>query len=79
MLDVRQPIGLLFAIYGLILVASGLLQPIQTVIPDHNISFNLDLVWGGLMGLFGMMMLSFAATDKKKSPPPEAPPKESGP
>lgn len=78
MLDVRQPIGLLFAVYGLILVGSGLIQPTQTVIPDHNISFNLDLVWGGLMGLFGMMMLSLAAKDKKKEPP-TLPPKQSGP
>jgi hypothetical protein len=67
MLDVRQPIGLLFAIYGLVLVGSGLISPIQTTIPDHaNLTFNLNLVWGGLMGIFGIAMLGFAASEKKK-------------
>ncbi len=66
MLDVRKPIGLLFAIYGLILIFSGFVHPTLTKIAEHNFSFNLNLVWGGLMGIFGVVMLLLASAEKKK-------------
>jgi len=67
MLDVRKPIGWLFTIYGVMLVAWGFFQPQITQIEGHNIAFNLNLIWGALMLVFGILMNLLVYTDKPKS------------
>lgn len=67
MLDVRKPIGWLFTIYGVMLVIWGMLQPQITQIEGHDISFNLNLIWGALMLAFGILMNVLVHTDKSKS------------
>lgn len=66
MLDVRVPIGWLFTVYGVLLVGWGFFRPEMTTIEGQNITFNLNLIWGTLMGIFGIMMPSLAALEKKK-------------
>lgn len=67
MLDVRKPIGWLFTIYGVMLICWGMLQPQITQIEGHSIEFNLNLIWGALMLVFGVFMNVLAYTDKTKS------------
>lgn len=67
MLDVRKPIGWLFTIYGAMLVGWGILHPQITQIEAHEIAFNLNLIWGALMLLFGLGMSALAIIDKPKS------------
>jgi|688.fasta_scaffold205735_2 hypothetical protein len=67
MLDVRKPIGWLFTIYGVMLVIWGLVQPQITHIEGHDIQFNLNLIWGALMLIFGVAMNWLVYTDKPKS------------
>lgn len=67
MLDVRKPIGWLFTIYGVMLVIWGMVQPQITQIEGHDISFNLNLIWGALMLAFGILMNVLVYTDKSKS------------
>ncbi|HEY9679695.1 MAG TPA: hypothetical protein V6C76_16955 [Drouetiella sp.] len=67
MLDVRKPIGWLFTIYGVMLVVWSFMQPQLTQIEGHNISFNLNQIWGVLMLLFGILMNALAYFDKKQS------------
>ena len=54
-LDIRFPLGLLFAITGLILVVYGLFTHGSSI---YGISegININLFWGGLMLLFGIVM-----------------------
>jgi hypothetical protein len=58
-LDIRYPIGLLFVIIGAILAACGLV-----VHPEpnsgHELSTNIDLVWGIIQIVFGAVMLVLA-------------------
>ncbi|MBS1953496.1 MAG: hypothetical protein JST89_04900 [Cyanobacteria bacterium SZAS-4] len=67
MLDVRKPIGWLFTIYGVVLIGWGMIQPQITQIEGHNIDFNLNLIWGSLMLVFGILMNVLVYTDKTKS------------
>jgi hypothetical protein len=50
-LDLRLPIGLLFTILGAILVADGL------VVGAQVLGFNVNLLWGAVMVLFGGVTL----------------------
>jgi protein-S-isoprenylcysteine O-methyltransferase Ste14 len=48
-LDIRWPIGLLFAAIGALLVVYGALHPDGA----RSLGLNLNLVWGAVMFLFG--------------------------
>jgi hypothetical protein len=54
-LDVRWPIGLLFAAIGLVVAAYGLFVPPQAALPVGGA--NLDRDWGLVMLLFGLLMI----------------------
>ncbi len=67
--DVRLPIGLLFLAIGLLVGGYGLIGH-----PAPSAGVNIDLVWGGVMGVFGAVMLALAALSKGRAavpPPPE--------
>lgn len=55
MLDIRSPIGWLFVILSVLLVGYGLMQPVSTQIGESSV--NLNATWGGVMGVFGLIML----------------------
>ena len=67
MLDVRVPIGWLFIVYGGMLVVWGLFRPVQIELGAGMASFNLNLIWGGLMLAFGVCMKVFSDIDTRKS------------
>jgi len=54
-LDVRWPIGLLFAVIGFVVAAYGLLAAPQAALPTATGNLNRD--WGFVMMLFGLLML----------------------
>jgi hypothetical protein len=58
-LDIRIPLGLLFTAIGLILVAFGAFTH-GSAIYAISLGFNLNLVWGLVLMLFGAVMLAFA-------------------
>jgi hypothetical protein len=55
MLDIRSPIAYLFIIISVLLVGYGLFQPVSTQV--GNMDVNLNATWGGVMGLFGLLMM----------------------
>lgn len=61
-LDIRWPIGLMFTLIGVLLVASGALDH-----SDHAISLgiNINLKWGVVLLVFGVGMLFGALTGNK--------------
>ncbi len=66
MLDVRVPIGWLFIVYGALLVAWTFYKPVLTNLsPGHDI--DLNLIWGSLMGVFGLMMKLLSLRDARKT------------
>jgi hypothetical protein len=61
-LDIRIPIGMMFAILGLILVLSGLLTGAQGA---HSLGININLWWGIVMLVFGGTMYVFGRRGSK--------------
>ncbi len=53
-LDIRLPIGLLFSIFGILLLAYGLVRPAET---QKSLGLNVNLEWGAAMLVFGAVML----------------------
>jgi len=64
-LDVRLPIGIMFALFGAILTASGLFS--DPAIYERSLNININLWWGIVMFIFGAVMLIMALKAKKKS------------
>ncbi len=54
-LDIRLPIGFLFTILGVLLIAFGALS--DKAIYARSLAININLEWGVVMLLFGALML----------------------
>ncbi|HSY16834.1 MAG TPA: hypothetical protein VK815_00805 [Candidatus Acidoferrales bacterium] len=64
-LDIRWPIGLMFTLIGALLVAFGLTKADQSMMLGSNI----NLIWGIVLLVFGVLMLLGAIKGSKKNPP----------
>src|SRR5258708_1044122 len=51
-LDIRLPIGMMFAVIGTRLSGYGLVA--DRTIFDRSLGINVDLIWGGVLLLFGL-------------------------
>jgi hypothetical protein len=54
-LDIRLPIGFLFSIFGVLLMAFGAFS--DKAIYERSLGININLEWGVVMLLFGAVML----------------------
>jgi hypothetical protein len=54
-LDIRLPIGFLFTIFGVLLIAFGAMS--DKAIYARSLGININLEWGVVMLLFGALML----------------------
>lgn len=66
-LDVRLPMGLLFLLLGLILVGYGLAAD-PAIYATHSLGQNVNVTWGAIFSLFGIVMLILAAKARKSTP-----------
>ncbi len=57
-LDLRLPIGLMFAIFGATLTVYGIAS--DDAIYDRSLGINVNLWWGLVLLAFGLVMLAFA-------------------
>lgn len=64
-MDIRIPIGLLFAILGLILFAFGLYSMNDTELYARSLGRNINLWTGVAMLVFGGLMLFFSIKKEK--------------
>jgi hypothetical protein len=55
-LDIRLPIGLMFAIIGLLLLGFGVVG--NKEIYQRSLGINVNLLWGALMVVVGVIMLA---------------------
>jgi hypothetical protein len=53
-MDLRKPIGILFLVYGLILIGYGLARP------HPVLDLNVNAIWGVVLVLFGVFMLGLS-------------------
>jgi len=52
-LDVRLPIGAMFAFVGLLLAIYGIVRPLAS----RSEGININLVWGAVLLVFGTIMI----------------------
>jgi hypothetical protein len=67
-LDLRIPIGLMFSIFGMMLVIFGLVS--DAAIYDRSLGINVNLWWGVVLLTFGLAMLGLAL--RARNAPPRA-------
>jgi uncharacterized membrane protein HdeD (DUF308 family) len=63
--DLRLPIGIMFSLFGVMLAIFGLASSRNSTVLDINI----NLWWGLVLLVFGVLMLVFAWR-RRKTPPP---------
>jgi len=62
--DLRLPLGLLFAIFGVILIGQGLLAP--PAANGKSLGLNVNLYWGLAQLAFGAVMLIFVLISRRR-------------
>ena len=63
-LDIRWPIGLMFTLIGVLLVGYGAVESADSV----RLGMNINLIWGVVLLIFGVLML-LGAMRGGKTPP----------
>ena len=63
-LDIRLPIGGMFLIAGLLLAIYGLLTAGDTQLYERSLMINVNLWWGAVMLVFGVVMLVLGRRSK---------------
>ena len=71
-LDIRWPIGLMFSLIGLLLTGFGAVKSSESMTKIGGEDVNINLVWGIVLLVFGVLMVFFAFRGGKKSGPPSA-------
>ena len=61
--DLRIPVGLMFSVFGLILVGVGLFGSAD--LTAKSLGINMNLWWGIFQLVFGLLMLFFAGRARK--------------
>ena len=65
MLDIKIPIGLMFSIFGIILLVYGFITKDDPDLYQKAFSHNVNLWMGGLMLIFGGIMLLLVKRKKQ--------------
>ncbi|MDE3099251.1 MAG: hypothetical protein KGJ88_07230 [Verrucomicrobiota bacterium] len=63
-LDLRWPIGLMFTFFGALLVIYGAATNSDTAMYAHSLGKNINLIWGAVLLVFGILMLAGACRCK---------------
>ena len=63
-LDLRLPIGLMFTIFGVMLTLYGLVA--DPAIYARSLGININLWWGLVLFVFGLVMLAFALRAQRR-------------
>ena len=64
--DLRFPIGILFSAYGFLLAIYGIITN-GSEIYKKSLGDNINLYWGVVLLVFGLLMLAFAIRGRNKN------------
>ena len=73
-LDIRWPIGLMFSLIGVLLTGFGLINSAKSMTKISGQDVNINLFWGIVLLVFGVLMVFFAWKGGKKDNAPTPPP-----
>jgi hypothetical protein len=65
-LDIRYPIGMMFSIIGAIMLIVGLVTGSKPGMYDCSLGININLIWGGILLAFGLVMYFAALAGSKR-------------
>ena len=66
--DLRLPIGLMFSLFGVLLTVFGLVS--DRTIYQRSLGINVNLWWGLVLVVFGVVMLGLAMRGRRPGSPP---------
>jgi len=69
-LDIRWPIGLMFSLVGALLLIYGAATASDVEMYRHSLGININLIWGVVLLVFGVVMLLGAIFGRDKPPKP---------
>jgi uncharacterized membrane protein HdeD (DUF308 family) len=67
-LDIRWPIGIIFSVYGVVLLLYGAVAD-ASIFREKSLGVNIDLWWGVAMLVFGVFMGALAFRTSRRSAP----------
>ena len=65
-LDIRLPIGMMFALIGVVLALFGLLS--DDAVYQRSLGYNVNLWWGLILFVFGLVFLYYGSRTSKTQP-----------
>jgi hypothetical protein len=66
-LDIRLPIGMMFALLGALLGIYGFATGSDTTMYSSSLDLNVNLWWGLVLFVFGAVMLTFALIARRSN------------
>jgi hypothetical protein len=64
--DIRMPIGMLFTLFGILLIGYGAATNGSAMYAEHSLGLNMNVWWGGALLAFGLVMLALTRLRRKK-------------
>jgi hypothetical protein len=64
--DIRMPIGMLFTLFGLLLIGYGAATQGSAMYDQHSLGVNMNVWWGGALLIFGLAMLALTRLRRKE-------------
>ena len=64
--DIRMPIGILFSLFGILLIGYGAATRESVMYAEHSFGVNMNVWWGGALVAFGLVMLALARFSRKQ-------------
>lgn len=66
--DIRMPIGMLFMLFGILLITYGAATEGNAMYAEHSLGVNMNLWWGIALLCFGVVMLALTRMRGKQGP-----------
>jgi hypothetical protein len=64
--DIRMPIGMLFTLFGILLIGYGAATQGSAMYDQHSLGVNMNVWWGGALLAFGLAMLALTRLRRKE-------------
>ena len=64
--DIRMPIGMLFSLFGILLLGYGAATQGNAMYAEHSLGVNMNVWWGGALLAFGLVMLALTRLRRKQ-------------
>ena len=64
--DIRMPIGMLFTLFGILLIGYGAATQGSVMYAEHSLGVNMNVWWGGALLAFGLAMLALTRLRRKE-------------